>query len=431
MEEEPMAARHTVLKGGRLIDGTGGDPIDDAVLVIEDGRIESVRQTGTVGYPEDTHVVDVAGKTIMPGLIDAHVHLAGLKSMAQVETVLDNPMLQGMRGVLDVWKVIDAGFTTVRDACCVHALHLKEAVNEGSIVGPRILAAGRAITQTGGHSDHHFLPLEWAASSFNVEGRVADGVAEVRKAAREQLRAGADHLKIHTTGGVMSEKGLPTSCQYSLEEIRAFVEEARNWGVRTAAHAQGTQGIKNALICGINSIEHGVMLDDECIDLMLKDGACLVPTLAIVEAIIHKGPKVGVLEASLRKARSLQKEHLVSFKKAYRAGVTCGLGTDYLSDPMSPMGANAVELELYVERAGLTPMETLVCATRNNAEVLGLGDKLGTLEAGKWADILVVQGDPSQDISILRNKKNILSIYKGGTMVPRLGPIGVRGIEAA
>jgi len=422
-----MGGDYKVLKGARLIDGTDNHPIDNSILVMKGGVIEAVGRSGDVAFPNDAEVIDVTGKTVMPGLIDAHIHLGGLKSMSQLTWFMDDPLVHGMRGVIDCWKIIDAGFTTVRDCGGVYALHLKDVINEGGCIGPRIVAAGRAITQTGGHGDIiHSLPLDFATDRMGL-GRIADGVAEIRKAAREQLRAGADFLKTLTTGGVMSERDVSTSSQYSLEEIRAFVEEAENVGVRTASHAQGTQGIKNALMGGIKVIEHGVYLDDECIDLMVKGNHYLVPTLAIVEAIVVHGPKVGVLPHSIHKAKIAQEAHLESFKRAYKAGVVCGCGTDYLTDPMSPMGRNAIELEMYVKRAGLTPKETIVCATKNNADVLDMADKIGTLEPGKWADVIVVEGDPLQDITLLRDRKNILTVYKGGAEVPRLGPAYLRG----
>jgi imidazolonepropionase-like amidohydrolase len=426
-----MSNKIKVLKGARLIDGTGKDPINNSVLVIKGEVIESVGQAGTVTYPRDAEIIDASGKTAMPGLIDAHLHLFGLKSMSQLTWVMDDPLVHAIRGVTDVWKIIDAGFTTVRDLGSVYALHLKTVVNEGGCIGPRIVAAGRCITQTGGHADIiHSLPIEFVTPRCG-SARIADGVAEVRKAAREQLRDGADFLKIMTTGGVMSERDASTSCQYSLEEIRAFVEEAANVGVRTSSHAQGTRGIKNALVGGVKVIEHGFWLDDECIDLMVKNNHYLVPTLAIVDTIVVNGAKIGVLPHSIQKAKFAQEAHLASFKKAYKAGVFCGLGTDYLTDPMSPMGENAVELEMYVKRAGLTPMQTIVCATKNNAEVLDMSDKIGTLEAGKLADVIVVDGDPLVDIAVLRNRKNILKIYKGGNEVPRLEATNLRGVMRA
>ena len=421
-----MAELLKVLKGATLIDGTGMKPVETSALVIKGEIIESVGPAESVSYPADAEVIDLSGKTVMPGLIDAHIHLAGLTSMSQLSWFMDAPLVHGMRGVIDLWKIIDAGFTTVRDCGGVYAIHLKTVVNEGGCVGPRIVAAGRAITQTGGHGDViHSLPVDFVSRiGF---GRVADGVPEVRKAAREQIREGADFLKIMTTGGVMSERDVSTSCQFSLEEIRAFVEEADNVGFRTSSHAQGTRGIKNALVGGVKVIEHGMYLDDECIELMLKNEHFLIPTLAIVESIAVNGPKVGVLPSSVQKARIAQQAHLESFKKAFKAGVMCGLGTDYLTDPMSPMGKNAVELGMYVTRAALTPMETILCATKNNARVLDMSDKIGTLEPGKLADIIVVEGDPVQNIAVLADRKNILRIYKGGQEVPRLNATYLRG----
>jgi len=414
-----MAERMTALKGGRLIDGQGGAPIENALLLIKGERIEAVGGSEAIRIPAGADVIDVTGKTIMPGLLDAHLHFLGIKSMNQVTWIIDPPHLRGMRAVMDAWKVVDAGFTTVRDCGGMLAIYLKRAIEEGSIVGPRIVAAGLAISQTAGHADWHFVPQAW--NERLMLGRVADGVAEVRKAAREQLREGADFLKIMTTGGVMSEKDEPTASQFSMEEIQAFVEEAGNASVKTATHAQGTQGIKNALLAGIDSIEHGFYLDDECIELMLKQGTYLVPTFAVAEAIASKVLEVGVMESSVRKARSIQEAQIKAFKKAYQAGVKCGLGTDYLSDPLSPMGGNAIELEMYVKKAGLSPMEAIVCATRNNAGLLGLGDQLGTLEAGKLADAIVVDGDPLQDVTLLKARERITHVFKRGLPVPRLG----------
>jgi imidazolonepropionase-like amidohydrolase len=298
------------------------------------------------------------------------------------------------------------------------AIYVKRAIEEGAIMGPRIVASGLVISQTAGHGDMHFVPVAWNQRAQIA--RLADGVPEVRKAAREQLREGADMLKIFTTGGVMSEKDKPTACQYSMDEIRAFVEEARNAGVRTGTHAQGTQGIKNAVLAGVDNVDHGIYLDDEAIALMVERGTTLVPTLSVLEAIVRHGRQEGVLEASVRKAEGVQEAHIASFRKALAAGVVCGLGTDYLSDPRSPMGANADELVMYVEKVGLSPMEAIVCATRNNAMVLGLEDEIGTLEAGKQADLIIVDGDPLADISVLRDREKILAVYKGGKAVPRM-----------
>jgi len=423
-----MSSEYHAVVDCRLIDGRGGEPLDGAVMLIRDGLIKAVGPASQVEIPPQAERIEASGRVVMPGLIDAHVHLMGLKGMAQTEWILPDPMLRAMRSVMDAWKVVDAGFTTVRDCGGVNGLHLKEAVNQGDIVGPRIVAAGRAVTQTGGHGDlMHGLPPAWSKRSGI--GRIADGVGEVRRAVREQLRAGADFVKMMTTGGVMSERDVSTACQFSLEEIRAMVEEAGNVGVRTSTHAQGTRGIKNALICGVDCIEHGFYLDDECLELMVKNGSFLIPALAIVEAIVTQGPKAGVAPFSVHKAKIAQEAHLKSFIRAYRAGVTCGLGTDYLTDPMTPMGRNATELALYVERAGLSPMEAIVCATKNNAQALDLADSIGTLEPGKEADFLLVEGDPSKDIKVLTDRNNITAVFRAGRPVPRLEIQGLRGAD--
>ena len=411
-------ARPVVLTGGRLIDGTGAEPVIDTVIVIEDGKVDQVGPVHEVDIPEKAKTVDVAGKTILPGLIDAHIHLFGITSLNQMTWVIDEPHVRTIRAAMDAWRCLDAGFTTVRDAGGMLAIYVKRAIEEGTIMGPRIVASGMVISQTAGHGDMHFVPIEWNRRTQIT--RLADGVPEVRKAAREQLREGADMLKIFTTGGIMSEKDKPTACQYSMDEIRAFVEEAQNAGVRTGTHAQGTQGIKNAVLAGVDNVDHGIYLDDEVIGLMVERGTTLVPTLSVLEAIVRHGRQEGALEASVRKAESVQEEHIASFRKALDAGVVCGLGTDYLSDPRSPMGANADELVNYVHKVGLSPMEAIVCATRNNAMVLGLQDEIGTLEAGKQADLIVVDGDPLADISVLRDRDRILEVYKAGKPVPRM-----------
>ena len=411
-------ARPIALTGGRLIDGTGADPIIDAVIIIDGGRIDQAGPAGQIEIPATAEVIDVAGKTVLPGLIDAHVHLFGITSMNQMTWVIDEPHVRTIRAAMDAWRCLDAGFTTVRDAGGMLAIYVKRAIEEGSAIGPRIVASGMVISQTAGHGDLHFVPAEWSRRTQIT--RLADGVPEVRKAAREQLREGADMLKIFTTGGVMSEKDKPTACQYSMDEIQAFVEEARNAGVRTGTHAQGTQGIKNAVLAGVDNVDHGIYLDDEVIELMVERGTTLVPTMAVLEAIVLHGRNEGVPETSVRKAESVQAAHIRSFKKALAAGVVCGLGTDYLSEPRSPMGANADELLMYVNKAGLSPMEAIVCATRNNAIVVGLEDEIGILESGKQADLIVVDGDPLADISVLRDRDKIVSVYKGGKAVPRM-----------
>ena len=408
----------TVLKGALLIDGNGGTPINDSVLIIKGDKIEGVEKATEVKIPAEAKLIDVSGMTVMPGLIDAHCHIHGIKSMHLMTCVLEPAELRGIRAVMDTWRLIDGGFTTVRDCGNLNGPYLRKAVEEGSIIGPRIVSCRAIITQTGGHGDvAHSLPIDWVKQRGIC--RVADGVDECRKATREQLREGADFIKLCSTGGIMSEKDSPTSSQFTVEEIRAMVDEAHSAGVKTSSHAQGTTGIRNALLAGVDTIEHGIYLDDDCIEMMIKQNNYLIPTLAVVEAIANKGLMAGVPEIHVNKAKNVLGARLQSFERAWRAGVKIGLGTDYLSDPMTPMGENAIELELYV-KAGRSPMEAIVCATKVNSEALGLADKLGTLEVNKLADLIIVNGNPLKDISILRTKENIISVYKSGIKMPRL-----------
>lgn len=415
-----MDIRYTALKGGTLIDGTGNAPLSNAVIVIKGERIETVGGLDATTFPEDAKIIDTDGKTIMPGLIDAHLHLAGIRSMNPLIYLSEPTALRGMRMVMDAWKLLDSGFTTIRD--CGNSknlsLHLKKVIDDGSIIGPRIVACGAIICQTGGHGDlAHFLPIDWVKQ--RGIGRFADGVEECRKAAREQLREGADFLKLCSSGGVLSEKDLPTSCQYTVEEISAVVEEAHNAGVKTASHAHANRGIRNALLAGVDTIEHGFYLDDEIIETMFKQGTLYIPTLTIMDVIATKGPEAGVPAFAVNKAKEHYEAHLKSFERACQTDVKIGCGTDYNGSPITPMGDNAIELELQV-KAGRAPMDVIVSATKFNAEALGLGDNLGTIESGKLADLIVVNGDPLSDITVLRDKANIVRVFKGGIQIPRL-----------
>jgi imidazolonepropionase-like amidohydrolase len=217
----------------------------------------------------------------------------------------------------------------------------------------------------------------------------------------------------------MSQRTSPDCTQFTVEEIRAIVEEAHTSGVKVASHAQGLQGIMNALRAGADCIEHGTVLDDKAIDLMLQQGTYLMPTLAIMDAICKKGPLAGLPQLHVDKAKRIRQIHRKSIEKAWRSGVKLGLGTDYLSDPMTPMGDNAIEMELYTQ-IGISPMEVIVAATKINSEIIGQSEKIGTLVKGKMADFIIVDGNPLKDISLFRDRTRIVSIYKNGVKVPRL-----------
>jgi imidazolonepropionase-like amidohydrolase len=295
---------------------------------------------------------------------------------------------------------LEAGVTSIRDMGGKDYIDIaiRDGIDSELIPGPRMVCSGKAICMTGGHG--------WQF------GREANGMDGVREAAREQLRAGASLIKLMATGGVLTKGVDPGSVQFTLEELIAGVEEARKAGRRTATHAMGTEGIKNALWAGIHSIEHGVYLDDEAIELMLEMKAYLVPTLSAPYHIIKAGTKKGVPAFAVEKSKLVTKTHFQSVRKAHQAGVPIAMGTD-AGTPFNRHGENLREMELLI-KTGFTPMEAIVAATKTGSEVLGLEKKIGTLEKGKLADLIVVDGDPIRDISLLQKKDKILAIMKEG-----------------
>ena len=410
------------IKNGNLIDGTGAAPQPNSVILIEESKILDMTTGGgtdiEANIPQDAQVIDASGKVIIPGLIDAHLHLMGIRSMQPVQWTLDMPALRAARATADVQKLIEAGFTSVRCAGSDVSVYLKKAIEEGTIPGPKIVASHKVISQTGGHGDTHELPLEWAMGPYGKNlGRIADGADECRRAAREHIREGAGVIKICSTGGVLSEKDAPTQAQFVDEEIAAITTEAHRVGIKVMAHAQSPEGIKNAIRNGVDTIEHGIYLDDESISMMLEHNTILVPTFAIVDALVTRGAEAGVPDYGLRKAKISHEDHIKSIKQAYQAGVKIALGTDFCGPDIIPHGENAVELEILVNRVGMTPMEAIMAATNVGAEALGLEEEIGTIEKGKKADILIIDGDPLEDITILQKKDKILVIMKDGKIV--------------
>lgn len=409
------------IKNGTLIDGTGGAPKSNNVILVEDSKIVEIitkKDDSSIEAhtPQDAEVIDATGNTIMPGLIDAHLHLLGIRSMQPVQWTLDMPALRAARATADAQKLIEAGFTSVRCAGSDVSVYLRKAIDEGTIPGPRIVPAHKIITQTAGHGDTHELPLEWAKGSYSL-GRIADGADECRRAAREQIREGAGVIKICSTGGVLSEKDRPRNAQFVDEEISAITTEAHRVGIKVMAHAQSPEGIQNAIRNGVDTIEHAIYLDDDTISMMLEHNTVVVPTFAIVNALVTKGAEAGVPDYGLKKAKTSHDEHIKSIKKAYQAGVRIALGTDFCGPDIIPHGENAVELEIFCCQVGMTPMEAIVAATKVGAEALGFEKEIGILEKGMKADLLVVNGNPLEDITCLQNKDNILIVMKDGQIV--------------
>lgn len=392
--------------GGTLIDGTGNAPLRDPVVVVRGDILEAVGSKGEVEIPPGAEIVDTTGKTIMPGMIDCHVHISWTTSSVH-ERLLTPKTVEIFKAAEMMRRTLHAGFTTVRDAGTLNDPGFAQALEMGLVEGPRLVVAG-ALIQTGGHLDLHYpggvsLPL--------MRGETCDGVPEVQRAARKVLREGADFIKVCTSGGTGLPVSRPDNGEWTREELKAIVHEASARGKAVMAHAISSEGIKNAIRSAVWSVEHGSCLDEEAIDMLIKSGTYLVPTLSVDQAILERKPGEGWAPTDRNEAESIEKNTLESFKKAAAAGVKIAVGTDALNEEMH--GRNALELGLFV-RHGLTPMEAIVAATKTASEACRVDDRVGSLKAGKLADLLVVNGNPLDDISILQDKSRLLLVMKEG-----------------
>jgi imidazolonepropionase-like amidohydrolase len=407
---------HTLIHNATLIDGTGADPIPDGAVLLADDRIEAVGPLDSLPRPAGVGEIDAGGGTLLPGLIDAHVHFM-LEFDEPMKAAATPFSLRFYQAIERMRRTLDAGITTVRDAGGAD-LGLKQAVELGIVEGPRMQISITALSITGGHLDF-WLPsgttIELMPSHPGMPDGICDGVEGVRRKVREVLRAGAEVIKVCATGGVMSPTDHPDFTQFSPEELEVMVREgAYRRGVKVMAHAQGAEGIKNAVRAGIHSIEHGIFLDDEAIDLMLEHGTFLVPTLLAPQAVIEQGEARGTMsEWALRKSKEVLDAHRDSARRAFQAGVRVAMGTDA---GVMPHGTNLRELGLMCDHAGMTPMEAIVATTRTAAECLGWQDRVGTLEPGKLADVVVSDVDPLADIHALRPEA-IRLVIQGGRIV--------------
>lgn len=410
---------YILVKNGTLIDGKGGQPIQNAAVLIKDNKIVQVGKLEDINLPtEEVDVVDAENGYILPGLIDTHVHL--MMEFTDIRKSLATPFAYKFYQAIGYMKkTIDAGITTVRDAGFTD-LGVKQAVEDGLVLGPRMQVSINPLTITGGHGDN------WTRSGIDttslsypgMPSGFCDGPEQVRQKVREMLRAGADIIKVHATGGVMSPTDHPEFTQFSQEELRIIVEEARfRRGIKVMAHAQGAEGIKNAVRAGIHSIEHGIYLDDEAIELMLKHGTYLVPTLLAPVAVLEQGKNSDNMpEHAIQKSLEVVDIHHESVSKAFKAGVKIAMGTDA---GVMPHGSNLRELNLMCS-IGMTPMESIVATTKVAAECLGWEDKLGTVEEGKLADLVITKVDPLANISSLEDQTNIVTVMKDGQIVKDL-----------
>lgn len=375
---------YTVFSGVQIIPGTPKDVIPRGCLVMEEGRITVVGREGEVAIPQGANVIHLPGQTLLPGLMDSHVHImldASADSMTQL--VQETPVFSTVKAIHHLKETLLAGITTIRDlgGRDFMELELGRAMKEGLLMGPQILGAGKVITMTGGHGH----PI----------GREADGVDDLRRAAREQLKAGAHVIKVMATGGILTRGVEPGASQLTQEEMRGAIEEAHKAGRKAATHAQGRAGIRDAVLAGIDSVEHGFFLDEELIELMLKKDVFLVPTLVAPYSILQHGTGRGIPSFVVEKTEKIHRIHQQSFSMAVKAGVKIAMGTD-AGTPFNEHGKNLKELELMI-KAGMDPLSAINSASQRGAQLLGIIDERGTLEPGKAADLLLLKGDPLTD----------------------------------
>ena len=411
---------YSLLANGTLIDGTGTKPVKNAAILLDGRYIRTVGPADALTLP-NTQIteIDAAGGYIMPGFIDTHVHM--MVESINFQQMTATPLsLNFYKALGSMRRTLDAGITSVRDAGGAD-LGVKQALEQGLIEGPRMQISISMLSVTGGHGD------SWTPSGIDLDlfppypGRpdgICDGVDSVRRKVREVLRAGADVVKVASTGGVLSPTDHPEYTQFSPEELAVIVQEAQyRRGTKVMAHAQGAEGVKNAVRAGVHSIEHGIYLDDEAIELMLKHGTYLVPTLLAPVSVVQIAEAAGTMpEYGVRKAKEVVDIHRESVRRAYKAGVKIAMGTDA---GVMPHGTNLSELGLLCS-IGLSPLKVISAATQNSAECMGWSDWVGTVEPNKVADIIVSKADPLSDIHVLENPDNIILVMKDGVIIKDL-----------
>jgi imidazolonepropionase-like amidohydrolase len=403
-----------VIKAGTLIDVVNGKVLKNQLILIDKNRISEIGNAKDIVIPLDAEIIDLTNYTVLPGLIDCHTHMTSEPSGDYYGDLFRKTAVDfAMRAPIYAKRTLEAGFTTCRDLGSgdLIDISLRNAINEGTIEGPRMYVATFAIGATGGHSDlTGFNPDNSSKSNPDFTG-VADGVEEIRKRVRNNIKWGADVIKFCATAGVLSEEESVGAPQYSMEEMKALVDEAHMWGRKVAAHAHGTEGIKRAILAGVNSVEHSSILDDETIQLMKDKGTYMVPTVYALEYVIDTYAKKGYPEKIIDKAKSMKVKREESFKRAVKAGVKIAYGTDA---SVIPHGWNAKDF-LYMVNAGMTPMQTIQSATISAADLLDLKSKTGSISVGKYADIIAVEKNPLDDVSILEKVKFVMkdgTIYK-------------------
>jgi len=400
-----QAAKRVIVHAGKYLDVKSGKTLTNQTIVIEGDKIVSVGGDAKP-MPADI-IVDLTGATILPGLIDVHTHLTANPQFGYEVLGISVPR-EALIGAKNARITLEAGFTTVRNvgATAYSDVALRDAISDGDVPGPRILASGPPLGITGGHCDNNLLPFEYHAQEVGV----ADGIEGVQRKVREVIKYGADVIKFCATGGVLSKGDDPQASQYTLEEMKALVADAHRLGRRVAAHAHGAQGILWASQAGVDSVEHGSYINEAAIAEMKKNGTYLVPTRYLGDWLAENMQKIGMPEMYAKKEREIMPIIDNNLKRAFASGVKVAFGTDAA---VYPHGLNAREFVVYV-RLGMTPLQAIQTATVNAADLLGWSDKVGTLDAGKWADLIAVDGDPLQDITTLQHVKFVM---KGGAVI--------------
>jgi imidazolonepropionase-like amidohydrolase len=401
------APKRTVIRAGRVLDVRTGELRANQAIVIENEKIMRIAPSSEIKAAAGDTTIDLPDATLLPGLIDMHTHLTFDLNSLGYQGLSISTAREALHGARNARRTLEAGFTTVRNlgAKDYADIALRDAINDGDVIGPRIVASGPALGITGGHCDENLLP---PAFHFQGDG-VADGIEGVQHKVREVIKYGADVIKICATGGVLSKGDDPNASQYTLEEMKAIVADAHRLGRKVAAHAHGAEGVRWASEAGVDSIEHGHLMDDAAIATLKKNGTYLVPTLFLGEYMEKNMDRSDVPEYSKQKMRDVIAAMRKNTGKAFAAGVKVAFGTDAA---VYPHGLNAGEFHVYVQ-LGMTPLAAIQTATINASDLLGPKFQVGSLEPGKWADVIAVDGDPTKDVTILEHVKFVM---KGGVV---------------
>jgi imidazolonepropionase-like amidohydrolase len=407
--QEKKTTSRTLVRAGHLLDVRSGRVLDDQTVVVVGDTIQSIAPSTSVAVQPSDSVIDLEAMTLLPGLIDVHTHLTMNTDFDPFREVTDTDAKDAINGVVNARTTLLAGFTSVRNvgASGFVDVDLRDAINAGQIAGPHMQVSGPLIGITGGHCDENLLPIQYHV----VGDGVADGIAAVQHKVRENIKYGADLIKICATGGVLSKGDDPQASQYTLEEMQAIVADAHRLGRKVAAHAHGAQGILWATEAGVDSIEHGSYIDDAAITEMKKRGTYLVPTLYLEDWMIESGHLPAFYHQKMVDVSAVAKSNI---QRAIQAGVKIALGTDAA---VYPHGLNAHELDVYVNQMGMTPLAALQTATVNAADLMGWSAKTGSIEPGKWADLIAVENNPLEDVRVLQDVKFVMKagvVYKGG-----------------